>query len=92
MRAQEQDLERKERTLERLRAAFEAELASLRAKFDAEQADLVTSIAEHRARDTRRARTASNIAERRSADAASRGNGRGQRDERDVGDRRSKVR
>jgi circadian clock protein KaiC len=91
-RAQEEDLDRKERTLERLRAAFEAELASLRAKFDAEQADLVTSIAEHRARDSRLREDRDEIAERRRADAASRGNGRGQGDERDADDRRNKVR
>jgi circadian clock protein KaiC len=92
VRAEEQDLERKERTLERLRAAFEAELASLRAKFDAEQADLTASIAEQRARDTRLREDRDDIAERRRADAASSGNGRGQGHERDVDDRRSKVR
>jgi circadian clock protein KaiC len=49
----DQELERKERTLERLRAAFEAELTALRGKFEIEQADLASAIGEHRARQKR---------------------------------------
>jgi circadian clock protein KaiC len=49
----DQELERKERTLERLRAAFEAELAALRGKFEAEQAELASAIGQHRARQKR---------------------------------------
>jgi circadian clock protein KaiC len=48
-----QELERKERTLERLRAAFEAELAALRSKFEADQTELASAIGQHRARQTR---------------------------------------
>src|SRR4029453_11722264 len=51
--AQQQEIDRKERSLGRLRAALEAELASLRAKFEAEQADLATGIEEERARIAR---------------------------------------
>src|SRR5947208_2229118 len=80
--AHEQELERRERALARLRAAFDAEVASLRARFEADQADLATGIDEQRSgatrlRDDRRA-----IAERRRADAAQSGNGRRQGDER----------
>jgi circadian clock protein KaiC len=75
--AQAQELERKERTLERLRAAFEAELKALRAKFEAEQADLTLGIGEHRARLTRLVKDRTDIAENRGADATARGdNGR----------------
>ena len=49
----DQELDRKERTLERLRAAFEAELAALRGKFEAEQAELASAIGQHRARQKR---------------------------------------
>jgi circadian clock protein KaiC len=49
----DQELERKERTLARLRAAFEAELAALRGKFEAEQAELASAIGQHRARQKR---------------------------------------
>ena len=81
--AHEQELERRERALARLRAAFDAEVASLRARFEADQADLATGIDEQRSgatrlRDDRRA-----IAERRRADAAQSGNGRRQGDESD---------
>ena len=81
--AHEQELERRERALARLRAAFDAEMASLRARFEADQADLATGIDEQRSgatrlRDDRRA-----IAERRRADAAQSGNGRRQGDESD---------
>ena len=76
--AQEHELERKERTLTRLRAAFEAELASLRAKFEAEQADLAIEIDEHRSRATRLRADQHDIAESRGADATS-DNGRNTR-------------
>jgi circadian clock protein KaiC len=66
--AQRQELERKERTLARLRAAFEAELTSLRAKFEAEQIDLETGIDEDRTRATRLRDDRQNIAESRRAD------------------------
>ena len=49
----DQELERKERTLERLRAAFEAELTALRGKFEVEQAELASAIGQHRARQKR---------------------------------------
>jgi len=90
--AQEQELERKERTLARLRAAFDAEVAALRAKFEAEQADLATGIDEQRSRATRLRDDRRKVAERRRADAAGSGNGRKQGDESDVDDRRSKAR
>ena len=76
--AQEHELERKERTLTRLRAAFEAELASLRAKFEAEQADLAIEIDEHRSRATRLRADQHDIAESRGGDATS-DNGRNTR-------------
>ena len=90
--AQEQELERKERTLARLRAAFDAEVAALRARFEADQADLAAGIDEQRSRATRLRDDRRKIAERRRADAASGGNGRKQGDESDVDDRRSKAR
>jgi len=49
----QQELERREQALARLRTAFEAELASLRAKFETEQADLASGIAAHQARIAR---------------------------------------
>jgi circadian clock protein KaiC len=71
----DQELERKERTLEQLRAAFEAELAALRGKFETEQAELASAIGQHRARrkqlredrvDMAKSRRADNVsAERR---------------------------
>ena len=76
---QEQELDRKERTLERLRAAFEAELAALRAKFEAEQADLAIGIDENRSRATRLREDRDDIAQSRGADASGSGNGRKQR-------------
>jgi circadian clock protein KaiC len=90
--AQEQELERKERMLARLRAAFDAEVAALRARFEADQADLAAGIDEQRSRATRLRDDRRKIAERRRADAASGGNGRKQGDESDVDDRRSKAR
>jgi circadian clock protein KaiC len=73
--AHEQELERRERTLAQLRAAFEAELAALHAKFEAEQADLTTGIAEHRSRLARLRNGRSDVAKRRQADTARSGNG-----------------
>ena len=76
---QEQELDRKERTLERLRAAFEAELAALRAKFEAEQADLAIGIDENRSRAARLCADRDDIAQSRGADAPGSGNGRKQK-------------
>src|SRR5215468_7586283 len=73
---QEQELDRKERTLERLRAAFEAELAALRAKFEAEQADLAIGIDESRTRAARLSDDREDMAQSRRADATGSGNGR----------------
>ena len=69
----EQELERKERAIARLKEAFEAELASLRGKFEMEQADLASAISQHRmrqARDTdeRRDMARSRRADRKPAD------------------------
>jgi circadian clock protein KaiC len=77
--AQEQELSRKERTLERLRAAFEAELAALRAKFDAEQAELAIGIEENRSRASTLREDRDDVAQSRSADTAASDNGRKQR-------------
>jgi circadian clock protein KaiC len=77
--AQEQELSRKERTLERLRAAFEAELAALRAKFDAEQAELAIGIEENRSRASTLREDRDNVAQSRSAETAASDNGRKQR-------------
>jgi circadian clock protein KaiC len=63
-----QELERKERTLEGLRTAFEAELAALRVKFETEQADLVSAISEHRARQKRLSDDRMDMAKSRRAD------------------------
>jgi circadian clock protein KaiC len=76
---QEQELSRKERTLERLRAAFEAEMAALRAKFEAEQADLAIGIDENRSRAARLQADRDGIARTRRADTTGSGNGRTQR-------------
>jgi circadian clock protein KaiC len=73
--AHEHELERRERTLARLRAAFEAERAALQAKFEAEQADLTTGIAEQRSRLDCLRNDRSDVAKRRQADTAGRGNG-----------------
>jgi len=89
---QEQELDRKERTLEQLRAAFEAEVAALRAKFEAEQADLVIGIDQHRARATRLREDRGDMAQSRSADAARSDNGRKHGKEREADEQRSKER
>jgi circadian clock protein KaiC len=66
--ADEQELDRKERALARLQAAFESELASLRAKFETEQADLASVIAQSRARQARQSEDRRDIAKSRQAD------------------------
>jgi circadian clock protein KaiC len=71
--AQQQELERKQRTLARLRTAFEAELTALRAKFEAEQADLAAGIDEDRTRVTRLHDDRQNIAASRRADSTADG-------------------
>jgi circadian clock protein KaiC len=78
--AQEQELERRQRALARLKTAFDAELASLRAKFETEQADLTSGIAEHRARVARVKEDKTDIARNRRADAGN-GGGRQERSE-----------
>ena len=88
--AQQQEIDRKERTLARLRTALEAELASLRAKFEAEQADLATGIEEERARIARLRDDQQSIAESRQADTDN--NGSERRNERHVDKRRSRKR
>jgi circadian clock protein KaiC len=90
--AQQQELNRKERTRERLRAAFEAELASVRAKFEAELADLAIGIDENRSRATRLRADRDDIAQKRRADTTGSGNGRKQRGEREAHQRRSEER
>jgi circadian clock protein KaiC len=88
--AQRQEIERKERTLARLRAALEAELASLRAKFEAQQVDLATGIDEERARIARLRDDQKSIAEKRHADTG--GNGSERSDERPAQKRRGDKR
>jgi circadian clock protein KaiC len=88
--AQQQEIDRKERTLARLRTALEAELASLRAKFEAEQADLATGIEEERARIARLRDDQQSIADSRQADTDN--NGSERRNERHVDKRRSRKR
>ncbi|HEY7539883.1 MAG TPA: circadian clock protein KaiC [Methylomirabilota bacterium] len=88
--AQRQEIERKERTLARLRTALEAELASLRAKFEAQQVDLATGIEEERARIARLRDDQKSIAEKRHADTG--GNGSERSDERAAQKRRSDKR
>jgi circadian clock protein KaiC len=88
--AQQQEIDRKERTLARLRTALEAELASLRAKFEAEQADLATGIEEERARIARLRDDQQSIAESRQADTDN--NGSERRNQRHVDKRRSRKR
>jgi circadian clock protein KaiC len=65
---QEQELERNERALASLRAAYEAELASLRGKYESEQANLAAAIAEQRSRQTRRSQDQLDMARSRRAD------------------------
>jgi len=70
--AEEQELERRQRALTRLKAAFDAELASLQAKFETEQADLASGIAQHQARAARLKADKNAMARSRRADT---GNG-----------------
>ena len=70
--AEEQELERRQRALARLKTAFESELASLQAKFEAEQADLAAGIVQNEARVARLGEDKSDMARKRRADA---GNG-----------------
>jgi len=88
--AQQQEIDRKERMLERLRAALEAELASVRAKFEAQQADLAAGLEEERERIARLRDDQQSIAESRQADTDS--NGFERRDERHVDKWRSRKR
>ena len=66
---EEQDQERRQRALARLKAAFDAELAALQAKFETEQADLVSGISQHQARVTRLKQDQRDMAQSRRADA-----------------------
>ena len=79
--AQQQELERKQRALARLRAAFEVELTSLRAKYEAEEADLATGIDEDRTRVNRLRDDRRDIAAIRRADTSNDGSngGKGKR-------------
>jgi circadian clock protein KaiC len=67
----EHELERKEKTLERLRATFEAELAALRGKFEIEQADLASGISQYRARQKRLSDDRDDMGKSRRADNGS---------------------
>jgi circadian clock protein KaiC len=66
--ANEHELERKERALAQLQAAFESELASLRGKFEAERADLASAIAQYRGRQARERDARRDMAKSRQAD------------------------
>ena len=66
---EEQELERRQRALARLKTAFEAELAALQARFETEQADLASGISQHRARVERLKDDQREIAQSRRADA-----------------------
>ena len=66
---EEQELERRQRALARLKTAFEAELAALQARFETEQADLASGISQHRARAERLKDDQREIAQSRRADA-----------------------
>jgi circadian clock protein KaiC len=67
---EEQELERRQRALARLKTAFDAELAALQAKFEAEQADLVSDISQHRARAARLKDDQHDMAKSRRADTS----------------------
>jgi circadian clock protein KaiC len=66
---EEQERERRQRALARLKTAFEAELAALQARFETEQADLASGISQHRARVERLKDDQREIAQSRRADA-----------------------
>jgi circadian clock protein KaiC len=70
--AEEQELERRQRALARLKTAFDAELAALQAKFEAEQGDLASDVAQQQARVARVKEDRGDMARNRRADA---GNG-----------------
>ena len=80
---EEQDLERRQRALGRLKAAFDAELAALQARFETEQADLVSGISQHQARVARLKDNQSDMAKSRRGDTPNGDERRKQRD--DVG-------
>jgi circadian clock protein KaiC len=65
---EEQELERRQRALARLKTAFEAELAALQARFETEQADLASGISQHRARVERLKHDQREMAQSRRAD------------------------
>jgi circadian clock protein KaiC len=66
---EEQELERRQRALARLKTAFEAELAALQARFETEQVDLASTISQHRARVARLKDDQREMAQSRRADA-----------------------
>jgi len=66
---EEQELERRQRALTRLKTAFEAELAALQARFETEQVDLASTISQHRARVARLRDDQREMAQSRRADA-----------------------
>jgi circadian clock protein KaiC len=80
---EEQELERRQRALGRLKAAFDAELAALQARFETEQADLVSGISQHQARVTRLKDDRRDMAKSRRGDTPNGDERRKQRD--DVG-------
>src|SRR5262245_17098445 len=65
---EEQELERRQRALTRLKTAFDAELAALQAKFETEQADLVSGISQHQSRVARLKEDQHDMAKSRRAD------------------------
>ncbi|HKQ64413.1 MAG TPA: circadian clock protein KaiC [Methylomirabilota bacterium] len=67
---EEQELERRQRALARLKTAFDAELAALQARFETEQADLLSGISQNQARVARVRDDRRTIARSRRADAA----------------------
>jgi circadian clock protein KaiC len=67
---EEQELERRQRALARLKTAFDAELAALQARFETEQADLLSGISQHQARVARVGEDRRTMARNRRADAA----------------------
>jgi circadian clock protein KaiC len=73
--ARQQDIARRERELERRRAALEARISKLRAEFEAEQDDLRRLIAEGQQREATLKADAKVLARRRGADPARAGTG-----------------
>jgi circadian clock protein KaiC len=66
----EQEFERRQRALARLKTAFEAEQAALLARFETEQAELVSGMSQHQARVARLKEDRRDMARSRRADAA----------------------